>query len=102
MRGPVVSVALGVVLALVSSASAAAQATACDPFTTPSFRGEVPTSQQVIGITLGDRDVTAEESDSYLLAVDAKSTRVTSGRPCTEVAATPLVTRGLAASTASR
>ena len=67
MRGPVLSVALGVVLALVSAASAAAQAPACDPFTTPSFRGEVPTAQQVLGIDLGDRDVTTAESDRYLL-----------------------------------
>ena len=90
MRGPVVSVALGVVLALVSSASAAAQAPACDPFTTPSFRGEVPTAQQVLGINLGDRDVTTAESDRYLLAVDAASPRVTSGVAATSVQGRPL------------
>jgi len=90
MRGPVVSVALGVVLALVSSASAAAQATACDPFTAPSFRGEVPTAQQVLGINLGDRDVTTAESDRYLLAVDAASPRVTSGVAATSVQGRPL------------
>ena len=39
---------------------------------TPSFRGEVPTAQQVLGIDLGDRDVTTAESDRYLLAVDAR------------------------------
>ena len=44
MRGPVLSVAIGVVLALVSAASAAAQAPACDPFTTPVFREQVPTA----------------------------------------------------------
>src|SRR5687767_11839228 len=90
MRGPIVAVALGVVLALVSSASAAAQAPACDPFTQPSFRGQVPTAQQVIGIGLGDRDVTTGESDRYLLAVDAASPRVTSGVAATSVQGRPL------------
>ena len=90
MRGPILSVALGAVLALVSTAPAAAQATACDPFTSPSFRGEVPTAQQVLGITLGDRDVTVEESDRYLLAVDAASSRVTSGVAATSVQGRPL------------
>ena len=55
---------------LVGAAPAAAQE--CDPFTPPSFRGEVPTAQQVLGIALGDRDVTTAESDRYLLAVDAR------------------------------
>src|SRR6185436_1072869 len=90
MRGPVVTVALGVVLALVSAASAAAQAPACDPFTAPSFRGEVPTAQQVLGINLGDRDVTTAESDRYLLAVDGASPRVTSGVAATSVQGRPL------------
>ena len=90
MRVPILSVVLGAVLALVSTASAAAQAPACDPFAQPVFRGEVPTAQQVIGINLGDRDVTAAESDSYLLAVDAKSSRVTSGVAATSVQGRPL------------
>src|SRR5688500_8503415 len=90
MRGPIVAVALGVVLALVSSASAAAQAPACEPFTQPTFRGEVPAAQQVIGIGLGDRDVTTAESDRYLLAVDAASARVTSGVAATSVQGRPL------------
>ena len=90
MRGPILSVVLGAVLALVSTASAAAQAPACDPFTQPSFRGEVPTAQQVIGINLGDRDVTTAESDRYLLAVDAASSRVTGGVAATSVQGRPL------------
>ena len=73
----------GIVLA--AAPPAAAQQTSCDPFTQPSFRGEVPTAQQVIGINLGDRDVTTAESDRYLLAVDAASTRVTSGVAATSV-----------------
>jgi hypothetical protein len=90
MRGPILSVVVGAVLALVSTASAAAQAPACDPFTQPIFRGEVPTAQDVIGINLGDRDVTAAESDSYLLAVDERSSRVTSGVAATSVQGRPL------------
>ena len=45
----------------------------------------MPTAQQVLGINLGDRDVTTEESDRYLLAVDAASARVTSGVAATTV-----------------
>src|SRR5918994_1368459 len=75
---------------LIGAAPAAAQQTSCDPFTQPSFRGEVPTSQQVIGIGLGDRDVSTAESDRYLLAVDAASSRVTSGVAATSVQGRPL------------
>jgi len=73
---------------LIGAAPAAAQD--CDPFTQPSFRGEVPTAEQVIGMNLGDRDVTTEESDRYLLAVDAASARVTSGVAATSVQGRPL------------
>src|SRR4051812_39142739 len=68
----------------------AAPAAACDPFTPPTFSGQVPTAQQVLGIDLGDRDVTTAESDRYQLAVDAASSRVTSG-----VAATSVLGRAL-------
>jgi hypothetical protein len=50
----------------------------------------VPTAQQVLGINLGDRDVTTAESDRYLLAVDGASTRVTSGVAATSVQGRPL------------
>jgi len=86
LAGALVTGALLVALA----PSASAQQTSCDPFTQPSFRGDVPTAQQVIGINLGDRDVTAAESDKYLLAVDAASTRVTSGVAATSVQGRPL------------
>jgi hypothetical protein len=71
--------ALAVALVLAVASPAAAAPAACDPFTQPSLRGDVPTAKQVIGIDLGERDVTTEESDRYLLAVDAASPRVTSG-----------------------
>src|SRR6266540_4027821 len=52
----------------------------CDPMQTPpSFRGEVPTAEQVLGFALGSREVTAAESDAYVDAVDAASARVVSG-----------------------
>ena len=50
----------------------------------------MPTAQQVLGINLGDRDVTTAESDRYLLAVDAASSRVTSGVAATSVQGRPL------------
>jgi hypothetical protein len=45
----------------------------------PSVRGEVPTTEQVLGFALGSREVTAAESDAYVDAVDAASARVVSG-----------------------
>jgi Zinc carboxypeptidase len=59
---------------------AAAQAASCDPMQTPpSFRGEVPTAEQVLGFALGSQEVTAAESVAYVDAVDAASARVVSG-----------------------
>src|SRR6185312_12874452 len=74
--------AIGGVLLLGSGPAAAAQ---CDPFGPATFRGEVPTPKQVLGIDLGDRDVTTAESDTYLKAVDDASARVVSGTAATSV-----------------
>lgn len=49
---------------LLGAAPAAAQT--CAPFGPATFRGEVPTPRQAIGIDLGERDVTTAESDAYL------------------------------------
>src|SRR5918997_4335923 len=70
---------LAAVLLAVSATPAAAAADTCDPFTEPRFSGDVPTAQEVIGINLGDRDVTTAESDAYVRAIDAASDRVISG-----------------------
>jgi Zinc carboxypeptidase len=52
----------------------------CDPMQTPpTFRGEVPTAEQVLGFPLGSQEVTAAESDAYVDAVDTASPRVVSG-----------------------
>ena len=79
MRGFVAALALAaLLLAAVAAPAAAKQAPACDPFIEPQFSGTVPTSQEVIGIELGARDVTTAESDTYVRAVDAASNRVVS------------------------
>ncbi|HET6562392.1 MAG TPA: M14 family zinc carboxypeptidase [Marmoricola sp.] len=52
---------------------------ACDPFREPVVDLEVPTAQEVIGIDLGERDVTTEESDRYLRAVADASPMVVDG-----------------------
>ena len=63
-----------------TGSQAAAQVASCDPMQTPpSFRGEVPTAEQVLGFPLGSREVTAAESVAYVDAVDAASARVVSG-----------------------
>ena len=65
--------------ALLGGTAVAAPPT-CGPFdTTPTFRGEVPTAQDVIGFPLGERDVTTAESDAYLEAVSDASPRVVDG-----------------------
>jgi hypothetical protein len=71
----VVALVAGAIVAAVAPGVAAA---ACDPFGPAEFAGTVPTPKQVIGIDLGDRDVTTAESDAYVTAVDAASDRVVS------------------------
>jgi len=69
---------------------AQAAAAPCDPFTPPSVDTSVPTARDVIGIDLGDRDVTTQESDSYLTAVAAASPKVVDGVLATSVEGRPL------------
>ncbi|MCP2339594.1 M14 family zinc carboxypeptidase [Actinomadura rupiterrae] len=83
---------LAVPTALATSASAAPPSPAsCDPTqTAPVYRGKVPSPKQVLGIELGDREVTAAESDRYLEAVAASSDRVVSGTLATSAQGRPL------------
>ena len=83
------AVVAGLALGVAAPAAAAATTTQCDPWSA-SFRGDVPTAQEVIGIELGARDVTTAESDQYLLAVDGASDRVTSGVLAHSVQGRPL------------
>jgi hypothetical protein len=63
----------------------------CDPIQTPPvFRGEVPTSEEVLGFPLGSQEVTAAESNAYVDAVDAASPRVVSGTVATSWQGRPL------------
>ncbi|HEX2375360.1 MAG TPA: M14 family zinc carboxypeptidase [Actinomycetota bacterium] len=88
-RARLVALALLVALmaALLPAAPAAADppaAPACDPVRTPpELAGQVPTAEQVIGVPLGERDVTVAESDAYLQAVAAASPRVVAGTAAT-------------------
>jgi hypothetical protein len=64
---------------------------ACDPTRTePVYRGKVPSPRQVLGIELGERAVTAAESDRYLETVAARSERVISGTLATSGQGRPL------------
>ncbi|HEV3464615.1 MAG TPA: M14 family zinc carboxypeptidase [Actinomycetota bacterium] len=74
------SVTLGAALLPAAAAAAPPAAPACDPVRTPpELSGQAPTAEEVIGIPLGERDVTVAESDAYLQAVAAASPRVTAG-----------------------
>jgi zinc carboxypeptidase len=73
---------LAAVVAAVAAAvvPTVALAAPCDPIkTTPHFRGAVPSPQQVLGFPIGAQEVTAAQINQYIAAVDASSTRVTSG-----------------------
>jgi len=71
--------------------TAEAAAPSCGPFeAVPSFRGEVPPAQDVIGVPLGERDVTTAESDAYLQAVSDASPRVVDGVLAESVQGRPL------------
>ena len=64
---------------------------ACDPTRTrPVYRGRVPSPESVLGVRLGERPVTAAESDRYLETVAAKSERVVSGTLATSGQGRPL------------
>ena len=67
------------VVAVAGTTSSVGAAPTCDPFTPPTFRGEVPTGNDVLGFDLGSQEVTSAESDEYVAAVDAASARVVSG-----------------------
>ncbi|MEU8796977.1 M14 family zinc carboxypeptidase [Spirillospora sp. NPDC048819] len=71
--------------------SPAAPADGCDPTRTePVYRGKVPSPEQVLGFELGERQVTAAESDEYLETVAAKSERVVSGTLAASAQGRPL------------
>lgn len=62
----------------------------CDPFTAPVVDESVPTARDVLGIDLGERDVTTAESDSYLQALSEASPKVVDGVLATSVQGRPL------------
>jgi Zinc carboxypeptidase len=86
-----VAVAIGIALGVVTPAAHAQDTGGCDPFGTQAqFRGEVPRASEVIGVDLGERDVTAAESDAYVDAVDRASDRVVSSTLGRSVQGRPL------------
>ncbi|MEU5846612.1 M14 family zinc carboxypeptidase [Saccharopolyspora shandongensis] len=63
---------------------------ACDPFTAPAVDESVPTARDVLGIDLGERDVSTAESDDYLRAISDASPKVVDGVLATSVEGRPL------------
>jgi hypothetical protein len=93
VRIAVGSAAVAVVGLLSPTAAAAAPAatTSCDPTTTPAvYAGQVPAPREVLGFDLGEREVTAAESTTYLDAVAAASPRVVAGTAATSWQGRPL------------
>ncbi|MEV0084611.1 M14 family metallopeptidase [Saccharopolyspora sp. NPDC050642] len=63
---------------------------ACDPFTAPAVDGSIPKARDVLGIDLGERDVSTAESDDYLRAISDASPKVVDGVLATSVEGRPL------------
>src|SRR3954471_18516201 len=68
------------VLAIGSAAQAA-----CDPFTAPVYAGKAPSPKDVLGFSLGSQEVTDHQIVTYLDAIDAGSTAVTTAKAATSV-----------------
>jgi Zinc carboxypeptidase len=89
-----VSVTVAIALAAVVGPldAAFAQGTPCDPIqTTPHFRGEVPSPQEILGYPIGSQEATADDIEKYVGAVDAASSRVVSDEFATSWKGRPLV-----------
>jgi hypothetical protein len=89
-RLPATLITLSLLVSGMSIGPSAAQEV-CHPIqTSPEFTGVTPTAEEVLGFALGDQEVSAAESDSYLGAIDAASDRVTSGTAGFSVEGRPL------------
>ncbi|MGZ8606118.1 MAG: M14 family zinc carboxypeptidase [Actinomycetota bacterium] len=82
--------ALAAAALLVPATPPARSQAACPIGTEPAYAGEVPTARDAIGVRLGRREVTSDEADAYLDAVDAASDRVVTGTYATTVLGRPL------------
>jgi hypothetical protein len=80
------------VAALIGPLDAAlAQGTSCDPIqTTPHFRGQVPSPEDVLGYPIGSQEASAADIATYVAAVDAASSNVVSGQFATSWEGRPL------------
>ena len=77
------------ITASVLAVGPAAQA-ACDPFTAPVYAGKAPSPQDVLGFPLGSQEVTDHQIVTYLSAIDAGSTAVTTAQAATSVQSRPI------------
>ncbi|MGZ8628747.1 MAG: M14 family zinc carboxypeptidase, partial [Actinomycetota bacterium] len=82
--------ALAAAALLVPATPPARSQAVCPIGTEPAYAGEVPTARDAIGVRLGRREVTSDEADAYLDAVDAASDRVVTGTYATSVLGRPL------------
>lgn len=88
-RGVRTAIVIAFALA-VTLPSSPAGAAACDPHTTPTYAGQVPSPEEVLGFAIGSREVTHDEILEYLDAVDAASDEVVTGTAATSVQGRPI------------
>ena len=88
--GPVLAAIVALVAAASTAVTAASAQVSCDPIqTTPEYLDTVPTGDQVLGFPIGSQEVTSDESNDYIEAVDAASARVVSGVAATSIRRAP-------------
>ena len=87
-----VSVAAAIAVSVaVGPVGAAFAAPACDPIqTTPHFRDQVPSPEEVLGYPIGSQEASAADIAEYVAAVDAASPGVVSGSLATSWEGRPL------------
>jgi Zinc carboxypeptidase len=80
------AVSLSLLVSAAGSPGPALALVACDPFqTTPEYTEDVRTADEVIGFSLGSQQVSADQINEYLAAVDEDSDRVVTGVAATSV-----------------
>jgi hypothetical protein len=89
-RSRLVSAAIASALIVPVIATTTPAAAACDPFTTPSYAGAVPSPQDVLGFPIGSQEVTSDEILTYLAAVDGASVKVATAQAATSVQGRPI------------
>ncbi len=83
--------AVAALVVLLALSTGVARAATCDPLTTkPIYDRDVPTTQDVLGVILGRKELSVDQVYTYMDALDAASDRIVTGTYGTSVDGRPL------------